>query len=98
MKKFRIYDNGGKTFDRYTFVVREKDTNTLHFWGASENPFHPQGFGQYCGSSDDIRPCHVSTALGRKVKVLADLPDAVIRYFNQCARLCDWDSNNIKLS
>lgn len=38
-----VLDNGGKTFDRYTIINRK----TGDVWGASENPFHPQGFGQY---------------------------------------------------
>lgn len=41
-----IYDNGGETFDQYTFI----DKNTGHMWGSSSNPFHPQGFGSYCGN------------------------------------------------
>lgn len=50
MKNIRIYDNGGKTFDRFT-VVYLNEPEGLGLYGArgmSENPFHPQGFGQYC--------------------------------------------------
>ena len=51
----RIYDNGGKTFDRYTVIPprtayrthRESYTQWAAI-GSSENPFHPQGFGQHC--------------------------------------------------
>jgi hypothetical protein len=49
----RIYDNGGKSFDRYTIVPprwakEEKERNGLfNCIGSSENPFHPQGFGQH---------------------------------------------------
>lgn len=52
----RIYDNGGKSFDRYTIIpprwakeYRERGW----LWaciGASESPFHPQGFGQHCSA------------------------------------------------
>ncbi len=58
MKKPRIkcYDNGGKTFDRYTVVYldepesyRNPQGKTLYeARGMSEHPFHPQGFGQAC--------------------------------------------------
>ena len=41
-----ILDNGGETFDRYTII----DRNTGEMVGASTNPFHPLGFGQYCGN------------------------------------------------
>lgn len=48
-KQVWVFDNGGETFDRYTIVTSE--TNVF---GASENPFHPQGFGQYCFTSTDV--------------------------------------------
>jgi hypothetical protein len=52
----RCYDNGGKTFDRYTIIpprwVGKDYQDCYHMgpWqaiGASEQPFHPQGFGQH---------------------------------------------------
>jgi hypothetical protein len=45
MEKVSIFDNKGNTFDRYTIILPDGD-----IFGASENPFHPQGFGQYCGN------------------------------------------------
>jgi len=46
----RVYDNGGKSYDRYTLVMPDMDTpRTNDYWGFSENPFHPQGFGQFAG-------------------------------------------------
>jgi hypothetical protein len=49
-KTVRIYDNGGRTFDRYTAVyMAEPEGRGLYgARGMSENPTHPQGFGQYC--------------------------------------------------
>jgi len=46
MKNLIVFDNNGNTFDRYTII--EKSTGEMI--GASDNPFHPQGFGQYCGN------------------------------------------------
>lgn len=43
-----ILDNGGETFDRYTISIISGDGEYFCF-AASEDPFHPQGFGQYCG-------------------------------------------------
>lgn len=50
----RIYDNGGKTADRYTAVFTGKGHTYEHasgFWhpvlGMSGAPFHPQGFCQH---------------------------------------------------
>lgn len=47
----RIYDNGGKTLDRYTAVFmsleRERD-GTYQCRAMSEHPFH--GFGMWCSA------------------------------------------------
>lgn len=48
----RIYDNGGRSFDRYTIIpprwARDYRERGM-LWdciAASQNPFNPQGFGQ----------------------------------------------------
>jgi len=50
-KWIRVFDNGGKTFDRYTVVYTHAQSFGLRGYtagvGMSENPFHPQGFGQH---------------------------------------------------
>lgn len=49
----RIYDNGGKTFDRYTAVYMhepERQPNTFAARGMSEHPYHPQGYGMSCSA------------------------------------------------
>lgn len=51
MKNIKIYDNGGKSLDRYTVVYMdypERQPNIYAARGMSERPFHPQGFGQHC--------------------------------------------------
>ena len=50
-----VADNGGKTFDRYTVLYKpqlgyldtEYETYYYPYLGMSENPCHPQGFGQH---------------------------------------------------
>ena len=49
MKNLLILDNGGTTFDRYTIVHKP----TGEMIGASENPSHPLGFGQFVGNVAD---------------------------------------------
>jgi hypothetical protein len=72
------YDNGGKSFDRYTVLygkplwTPDMGANVPYF-AASEHPFHPQGFGQH----GDM-PAHNRSALGRKVR-WCDLPCDVQR-------------------
>lgn len=50
LENVRIYDNGGKTWDRYTAVymdLPERAPNTFMALGMSARPFDPQGFGQH---------------------------------------------------
>jgi hypothetical protein len=51
-----IWDNGGKSIDRYTIVYKDGD-----MLGLSEKPEHPQGFSQF--TSGDEGP-----HLGKKIK------------------------------
>ncbi len=48
-KQIIIFDNGGKTVDRYTGII----TKTGDVVGFNENPFHPCGFGQFVGNVTD---------------------------------------------
>ena len=41
----RIFDNDGKTIDRYTLITADNS-----IYGFNDEPFNPQGFGQYCGT------------------------------------------------
>lgn len=72
----RCYDNGGKTFDRYTVVFtgkyRRYTGGHQNYVGMSDNPFSPQGFGQHGSSFEDIdRPTY--SHLGKKID-FDDLP------------------------
>lgn len=54
LQKVWIFDNKGNTLDRYTIITKASyklgNQGRFHFiWGASNNPYHPQGFGQFCG-------------------------------------------------
>lgn len=46
--KTAIFDNGGRSLDRYTFINKDGD-----IFGSSKDPFHPHGFGQFCGNVTD---------------------------------------------
>lgn len=52
-----VFDNNGTSFDRYTIVLPDGET-----FGASQHPFNPQGFGQYCGNVVEL----VYSSKGRK--------------------------------
>ncbi len=54
-----VYDNGGKTFDRYTIVLDEADAWTpgcYQSFSFSHNPDSPQGFSQFgvCRPGDHL--------------------------------------------
>lgn len=67
----KIYDNGGKTFDRYTVVYMDFPEHgypkTYQAIGMSINPFHPQGFGSHCVAKPGRH-------LGKKIK-FEELPE-----------------------
>ena len=51
MKNYIVFDNGGKTADRYTIINME----TADVFGASENPHDPNGLGRWIGNIADHR-------------------------------------------
>lgn len=81
-ENLRCYDNGGKTFDRFTILPPrwapdpwKRRTQYGTQWeaiSASANPFHPQGFGQHCTAA-------AGRHLGARVP-FADLPADVQRF------------------
>lgn len=51
MHKIHIYDNAGKTADRYTVVYMDEPEHKKGLYsarGMSAHPFHPLGIGEYC--------------------------------------------------
>ena len=47
-ESIQVYDNGGKTFDRYTIFANG------YVYVMSCNPFSPQGINQIVGNFDSI--------------------------------------------
>jgi hypothetical protein len=80
-----VWDNGGKTFDRYTIAIsglqEYNGTPYTYYMGASENPYSPQGFGQH---SRELTTAEYKAQrggfwqLGKRVRVY-DLPKPVQR-------------------
>lgn len=53
-----VYDNGGKTIDRYTVVYTPYNLDggpVFPYVGMSSLPFHPQGYCQH-GAAEGARP------------------------------------------
>jgi hypothetical protein len=84
----RVYDNGGKTLDRYTVVFTKKKINQRFLYlGMNSSPFH--GFGQH-GESDFLIDRPGYSHLGKKITFDA-LPDdckkCVVQTYNELWRL-----------
>ena len=77
----RIYDNGGKTFDRYTVVFMSRpyapNSPLREALAMSGNPYHPQGFGQFTSALPGRH-------LGKRIKPDA-LPNDCQNFLNQNA-------------
>lgn len=68
--RIRCYDNGDKTYDRYTVVymdIPENPPGCFACVGMNDRPFHPQGFGQHSSAM-------VGSHLGKRIKFV-DLPE-----------------------
>lgn len=70
--KFRCYDNGGATYDRFTIVFTKKINEEFIYIGSSENPFSPIGIYQH-GFSDYLIDKPRYKHLGNKI-TFTDLP------------------------
>ena len=90
-----IYDNGGKTIDRYTLVVPSvNEPGKLDMYGFDENPYYPTGFGQYAGSYGQMGSySHLGKLIDYK-----DLPDQAQRFVRETLTLPLPDGYGIPLS
>lgn len=71
---FRITDNGGASYDRFTIITTDGD-----YWGSSTGPSHPQGFFQ-SGEDIDVQGVAERVEEGKERDLRwIDLPEAVQR-------------------
>jgi hypothetical protein len=75
-KTSRIYDNGGKTIDRYTVI-----TSKNRVFGFDEDPYRPQGFGQFSHDWKGGSTKH----LGKKITTRS-LPVKARKYVKQVSK------------
>ena len=79
-----ILDNGGETFDRYSAifinqqVMQDDYPGLVWYVGMSENPYHPQGFGQHgetkLNHDDPNEIAKEKAHWGKRIKI-SDLPE-----------------------
>ena len=85
MKILGVFDNDGKTFDRYTVVTEYFSISPVSgkkyydAIGMSHNPNSPQGFSQWgsCSFNSDGENKH----LGKEIK-FEELPEIVQEHFH----------------
>lgn len=65
MRIIAIYDNGGKTLDRYTVVTDQRSGKWYEMLGLSSNPTDYNGFSQWGNGQYDRTTSN--THLGRKI-------------------------------
>ena len=69
-RPIKCYDNGGKSFDRYTVIyldeIENRDKRLFAARAMSASPFNAQGFGQYTSAM-------VGSHLGKRI-AFAELP------------------------
>ena len=75
MRKTKIYDNGGKTIDCYTLITPDGSV-----FGFNDAPYHPQGFGQFCGDFGNTLSSY--RHLGKLIKI-EDLPEDAQRFVKE---------------
>lgn len=75
LKVRAVFDNGGETLDRYTIIFDNGD-----MIGASEDPTHPLGFGQYCGNVVDN---YMNNSFGYSWRKHVDVESTVKRVLSE---------------
>lgn len=77
-RRVRVFDNGGKTADRYSVCIQRTTggKKVLDIYGMSENPNDPQGVNQFSHSA--ANRFKDMAFLGKRINV-QDLPAEVIR-------------------
>jgi len=80
-----IFDNGGKTWDRYTVLyVPQPGAEFVEYLGASERPYDPQGFGQHGEMrASEVASYRYRATSSKESARWSDLPDDVKRAVRQ---------------
>ena len=70
MSKVQVYDNGGKTLDRYTVIIDNEDVYTM-----CHNPNSPTGVNQYAGKLNELP----GAQMGKRINVIpAEVAEAIM--------------------
>src|SRR5258708_3286952 len=93
MNKFIIFDNGGKTLDRFTIINKE----TGDVFGSSENPDDTNGAGKFYGNCADNRITMYGAGWRQKLPGKKVIKAEVDNYVNNAKLDPNWIGNEIDL-
>lgn len=86
MDVFIVFDNNGKTPDRFTIINKE----TGDVFGASENPAGPGGIAKFCGNCADHKIVLYGAGWRQKLPPKKIIQAEVENYINNAKLNADW--------
>lgn len=94
MNKFIIFDNGGKTLDRFTIINKE----TGDVFGCGDNPDAPNGAGKSYGSCVNHRIVMSGAGWRQKLPGKSVIKAEVDNYINNAKLDPDWMGKEVDLN
>jgi hypothetical protein len=91
MNTFIVFDNGGKTIDRFTIINKE----TGDVFGSGENPDTPNGAGKFYGNCADHRIVMYGAGWRQKLPGKKVIKAEVDNYINNAKLDPDWMGNEV---
>jgi hypothetical protein len=92
MRPFIIFDNGGKTPDRFTIINKE----TGDVFGASEDPAASDGIGKFCGNCADHRIVMFGAGWRQKLPGQKIIKAEAENYINNARLNPDWIGSEVE--
>jgi len=86
MKNFIVFDNGGKTTDRFTII----NMDTADVFGASLNPHDPSGIGRWIGNIADHRTVLYGAGWRQRLPAKKVIQAEVLNYVNNAKLDPEW--------
>jgi hypothetical protein len=94
MDTFIIFDNGGKTLDRFTIINKE----TGDVFGIGKNSDTPNGAGKFCGNCVDHRIAMYGSGWSQKPLAKRVIKEEVENYINNAKLDPDWMGIEVNLN
>jgi len=86
MKTYIVFDNGGKTIDRFTVI----NTKTADVFSVSENPAGAGGIGRHCGNCAEHRITLYGSGWRQRLPAKKVLEAEAENYINNARLDPDW--------